>query len=107
MSEMAANGASGILSLAFCFVSGVFMGDISILSPEVQVLAHFTPTYWYNQAIHSAANGALSADLLMGYFASLGVVLLFTAGFFVLALIVARLRTQTTDAGANSAADPT
>jgi ABC-2 type transport system permease protein len=109
VNDMAANGASAIISLAFCFVSGAFMGDIDILSEEVQALAHFTPTYWYIQAIQSVVSGtagASGADLLSGYLGSLGIVLLFAIAFFSVALVAGRLRAQTADAGGNTAADP-
>ena len=105
VNEMAENGASAIISLAFCFISGVFTGDVDLLGEEVLALAHFTPTYWYNQAINSVATGASGIDLLSGYFGSLGIVLLFVVAFFSVALVAGRLRIQTANAGGNPAAD--
>ncbi|MCL2807101.1 MAG: ABC transporter permease [Coriobacteriia bacterium] len=105
LKEMALNGAANIISLAFCFLSGIFMGGISMLGEPMQVIGQFIPTYWYSEAIMSLAQGGLSSEVLVSYFTNLGVVVLFALAIFSVALLAGRREVQGTDAGGNTAAE--
>jgi len=103
--EAGLNGAANILSLAFCFLGGIFMGGAANLGETMQVIAHVIPTYWYSEAVLSLTEGGLSSGALSTYFTNLGVVALFAVAFFSVALMVARRSAQSPDAGGNTAAE--
>ena len=104
MKEMAYNGAANIISLTFCFLSGIFMGGTTYLAEGVRVAAHFIPTFWYSEAIASIAQGVSSSTLSV-YFGNLGIVALFAIAFFSVALIMGKTRAQSAQAGGNPAAE--
>jgi len=106
LKEMAINGISNIVSLAFMFLSGIFMGGITFMDEAFQAIAHVIPTYWYMVAIESLAQVSdYSAESLAPIAGSLGIILLFAATIFSVALLIGRLRVQTADAGGNTGAD--
>jgi len=105
LKEAALNGAANILSLAFCFLSGIFMGGAAFLGDTMQSLAHVIPTYWYTEAVMSLTEGGLKGEVLSSYFGNLGVVVLFAAAFFSVALLISKRAAQSSDAGGNTAAE--
>ena len=103
--EAALNGAANILSLAFSFLSGIFMGSVTLLGPTVQVIARAIPAYWYSEAVTSLTTGGLTSGLLATYFGNLGIVALFAVALFSVGLLISRRSAQSYDAGGNPAAE--
>lgn len=52
--ENGINGCSNVLSLALCFLGGIFV-PYSIMPDAVVKAAHFIPTYWYTMALEKVA----------------------------------------------------
>lgn len=52
--ENGINGCSNVLSLALCFLGGIFV-PYSIMPDAVVKAAHFIPTYWYTMALEEVA----------------------------------------------------
>lgn len=101
-SEMAANAASNITGLVLSFLGGSWM-DVSLMGGGLEVVARFTPSYWHGQALMGIAQAdGLTWDALAPALAAMGMVLLFAAALFAVALAVGRLRLG--NAGAKASA---
>jgi len=105
MKETPLNAAANILSLVFCFLSGIFLGGAALLGETLQTVARIIPTYWYSEAIFSLTEGGLTNEVLTSYFGNLGVVVLFAAAFFCIGLLISKRAAQSSDAGGNTAAE--
>lgn len=105
VSSQGANALGNLLGMAVSFLGGAWI-SMTLLGPEIQAVARFTPGWWYTDALSrtqelagSAHFAALTATILQ----DIGVVLLFAAVLFCLALIAGKLREQTASAGGNGA----
>jgi len=105
LKEAALNGAANILSLAFAFLSGAFMGGAAFLGETMQSIARVIPTYWYIEAVMSLTQGGMSNGVLLSYFANLGVVVLFALAIFSVALLMGKRGSRSTDSLGNTAAE--
>lgn len=105
LKENAANAAGNIIAMALSFLGGAWI-DIKLLGSEVVSVAHFTPSYWYTDAITQIATlSTTPTQAVLGtVFGNLGIILLFAAAIFVVALVIGRTRVQSADAGGNTAA---
>lgn len=102
-----ANAIGNLLGMAMSFLGGAWV-SLSLLGPEVQAVARFTPGWWYTDALARARDLATSADpggALEAVAADLAVVLLFAVATFLVALVVGKLREQTAEAGGNGAVE--
>lgn len=102
-----ANAIGNLLGMAMSLLGGAWI-SLSLLGPEVQAAARFTPGWWYTDALTRARDLTGSADPGAGIEAvavDLAVVLLFAAALFLVALVVGKLREQTAEAGGNGAAE--
>jgi ABC-2 type transport system permease protein len=106
LAESSLNGLMNIVSLAMLFLSGIMMGSTGYLEGVMLTIGRFIPCYWYAEAISALAGASdLSWISLQYYLTCLGVMLLFTAAVFSIALLTGSLQTQTAEAGGNSAAE--
>lgn len=104
LSALAANAIGNILGLVISFLGGAWM-SLDIAGPEVTAVAHFLPGYWYTDALSKAAHlGEASIDQVMSILSSIGVLALFAAAIFCVALVAGRMRVQTSESGGNAAA---
>lgn len=92
----AANGIGNITALVLSFLGGAWM-PLSVAPEGIQAVARFLPGFWYTEA--------LGADDWQTAFACWGVLLLFAAALFAASLVAAKLRTRTSEAGGNAAAE--
>ncbi len=92
----AANGIGNIIALVLSFLGGAWM-PLDLAPQGVQVVARFLPGFWYTDA--------LTSDGWQGASACWGVLLLFAVALFATALVAAKLRAQTSEAGGNAAAE--
>ena len=61
--------------------------------------------HWYTGALQAAADmGAATPEAVIPILENMGVMLLFTAAIFAVALVAGRLRVQSSEAGGNAAA---
>ncbi len=99
------NAVGNICGMVISFLGGAWV-PLDIMSPAVLQVAQLMPGYWYNKACGLAAhlNSVPTLDAIVPILQSMGVLLLFTAVVLVIALLVARMRTQTSTAGGNAAA---
>ena len=78
------------------------------MGAEIQTAAKFFPTYWYTQAVTESAHLAEvtweSAAPILG---NLGIIVLFAAAVFAVALAAGRVRMRSAEAGGNAAASLT
>lgn len=104
VSELVMNAAANIIGLICSFLGGIWM-SLDLLSDGVLILAHFVPTFYYGDAIVQAVNlRDFSAGSLSPLFIDMGIMLLFAAAIVMIALVVSRLRVQSSEAGGNAAA---
>ncbi|MFR3090623.1 MAG: ABC transporter permease [Eggerthella lenta] len=102
--EFASNALGNILGRVISFLGGAWI-SFDLLDPSVQMLAHFSPAYWYTGALQAAADmGAATPEAVIPILENMGVMLLFTAAIFAVALVAGRLRVQSSEAGGNAAA---
>ena len=102
--EFASNALGNILGMVISFLGGAWI-SFDLLDPSVQMLAHFSPAYWYTGALQAAADmGAATPEAVIPILENMGVMLLFTAAIFAVALVAGRLRVQSSEAGGNAAA---
>lgn len=103
--EFASNAIGNIAGMVVSFLGGVWI-SFDLLDPVVQAVAHFSPAYWYTNALQMASElgAAPTFDALAPILGNMGVLLLFTAAIFAVALVVGRLRVQSTEAGGNAGA---
>ncbi len=110
---MGALGASGLVSNAVGNIVGMlvsFLGgawvSLDLMAPEVLVLAHALPGYWYSMAcadaVHMAAGSGLGAAVPV--LQCIGVLVLFAVALLCVALAAGRARMRTSAAGGNRAA---
>ncbi|MEG0217988.1 MAG: ABC transporter permease, partial [Raoultibacter sp.] len=103
-SEFACNSIGNIGGLVIAFLGGAWV-SLTLLGPEMQAIAHFSPALWYTQALASAAEMTeLTPAALAPVLGNIGVLLLFAAAVFSIALVAGRLRLQSAEAGGNAAA---
>ena len=103
-SEIVLNAAGNIIVLVFTFLGGVWIA-IDFLGDAVVAVAHFVPSFYFNNALLAATNlHDFTAASLAPIFADLGIVLLFAAAIFAVALVAGRLKMQSAEAGGNAAA---
>ena len=103
-SEIVLNAAGNITGLALSFLGGVWVA-IDFLGESVVAIARFIPSFYYNSALLAASNlheftGSSITPILM----DVGIVLLFAAAIFAIALAAGRLKVQSAEAGGNAAA---
>ena len=102
--EMAINSIGNIVALVFSFLGGIWI-SLDIMSDLVVRIAHFIPTFYYGDAISKTVDlRSFSPDSMTPIFADMGIMLLFSAVIFAVALVAARLRAQSSEAGGNAAA---
>lgn len=102
--EFASNALGNILGMVISFLGGAWI-SFDLLDPSVQTLAHFSPAYWYTNALQGAADmTAATPDAVIGVLGNMGMMLLFTVAIFAVALVAGRLRLQSSEAGGNAAA---
>lgn len=105
-----ANAIGNLLGMGLSFLGGAWI-SLSLLGPDVQAVARFTPGWWYTQALEQAQAMAGAADpgaagAAIGAVAGdLAVVALFALALFLVALVAGKLREQTDEAGGNGAAE--
>lgn len=105
--ETTANAVGNITGMVMSFLGGAWM-SLDLLAPEIQTLAHFVPTFWYTQAINRVKGLAeFTPDSLGPILGDLGIVFLFAASLFAIALAAGRLRMKSAEAGGNAAASTT
>lgn len=89
-SELVMNAVSNILGLIVSFLGGVWV-SLDLVGEPVATIAKFTPTYYYNEALHAAFDsmgGGFTADVL----ANLGIVCLFALAVFAVGMAISRLK---------------
>lgn len=106
-SETMANAVGNISGMVMSFLGGAWI-SIELMGPEVQMLSRFVPTSWYTEAVSKSVHLtdvtlASAAPVL----ANMGVVILFAAALFAVALVVGRVRMRSSEAGGNAAASMT
>jgi ABC-2 type transport system permease protein len=103
-SEFLLNAAGNITGLVFSFLGGIWI-PLELAGDTIAKLARFTPTFYYGEALEKTNNlHDYSGASLAPVFADLGIMLLFAAALFAVALAVGHLRMQSAEAGGNAAA---
>lgn len=103
--ETAMNAIGNITGLVMSFLGGTWV-PMDIASPEVATLARFLPGYWYTDALNRASSlTGLDPAALGAIGVDIGVLLLFVAAISGAALVIGRMRAQTSSAGGNAAAE--
>ncbi len=104
-STMICNAVGNIVGMVTSFLGGAWI-SLDLMSPQVVQLAHWFPSYWYSHACQLAAHMApgSAADEI---FRCLGVLVLFILALFAIAALAGKMRTQTSEAGGNRAAEVT
>lgn len=99
-----ANAVGNIFGLIVSFLGGAWL-PLSMMTPEVDTIAHFLPGFWYTDALSQAAHlNAGAMDAAVPILGNIGILLLFAAALFCIGLVLGRLRVQTAEAGGNAAA---
>ena len=89
-SELVMNAASNIVGLIISFLGGVWI-SLDLVGEPVTTIAKFTPTYYYNEAIHGAfdaAGGGFTPEVL----SNMGIICLFALTVFAVGLAISRLK---------------
>ncbi|WP_165246707.1 ABC transporter permease [Adlercreutzia sp. ZJ141] len=87
-----ANSAANIVGLVLSFLGGAWI-DIRLMGQTLETVGHFTPSYWHGQALVSIAQAdGATWDALAPAIADMGIVFLFAAALFAVALVVGRVR---------------
>lgn len=103
-SELMVNAIGNITSLAFSFLGGIWI-TVDLMSDTVLTIAHFIPTFYFGDAVSKATNlSVVNFETLTPILQNIGIILLFAAAIFVIALVAGRLRMQSSEAGGNAAA---
>lgn len=102
-SESVVNAVGNILGLVFCFLGGLWISK-EMLGDTVIQIAHFTPAFWYSEAIDKIATiqGELTQATLVGIAGDIGIMLLFAGAIFAVSLVMGRLRLQSSSGGENA-----
>ena len=82
------------------FLGGTWI-SLDLMPEAVRAVATFTPVYWLGEGLNAAVGAEGAA---VGVMPAVGVLVLFAAAIFVVALVAGRLRTQSAEAGGNAAA---
>lgn len=102
--EMAINAVGNIVGMIMSFLGGAWI-SLSMMGPEMQALSRFVPTSWYTDAVGRCAHlTELSPDALAPILMDMGIVALFAAALFAVALVAGRVRMRTSEAGGNAGA---
>ena len=88
--ELVMNAASNITGLIISFLGGVWV-SLDLVGEPIMTIAKFTPTYYYNEALH-AAFGTLGGGFTPEVFANLGIVCLFALAVFAVGMAISRLK---------------
>ncbi|MEY8561991.1 ABC transporter permease [Eggerthellaceae bacterium 3-80] len=103
--DIICNAVGNIVGMVLSFLGGAWV-PLDLMAPEITAIAHWFPCYWYNDACLLSAHLSTGTDAtgVVSIVGDLGVLLLFAAALFGVALLIGRLRTQTMQAGGNGAA---
>ena len=88
--ELVMNAASNITGLIISFLGGVWV-SLDLVGEPVATVAKFTPTYYYNEALHSAfdaSGGGFTPEVL----ANMGIICLFALAVFAIGLAISRVK---------------
>lgn len=104
-SMLVSNAVGNIVGMVISFLGGAWI-SLDLMTPEVLVLAHALPGYWYSSACTASAHLAEGAGLsaVLPVLQDIGVMLLFAVALLCAALAAAKARTRTASAGGNRAA---
>lgn len=98
--ENASNTVGNITGMLLTFLGGTWI-SLDLMPEAVRAVATFTPVYWLGEGLNAAVGAEGAA---VGVLPAVGVLVLFAAAIFVVALVAGRLRTQSAEAGGNAAA---
>ena len=102
--EAVFNAVGNIVGMLMSFLGGAWI-SLDLLAPEVQAVSLFAPSRWYAAALYGALGLTDSSpEAVLPVVACIGVVALFAAALFAVALAVGRARRRSSDAGGNAAA---
>ncbi len=105
--EATTNAVGNIGGMVMAFMGGAWI-SLDLLGAEMQTAAKFFPTYWYTQAVTESAHLAeVTWETAAPILANLGVIVLFAAAVFAVALAAGRVRMRSAEAGGNAAASLT
>lgn len=105
--EATANAVGNIGGMVMTFMGGAWV-SLDLLGAEMQTVAKFFPTYWYTQAVTESVHlGEVTWDAAAPVLAAIGIVALFAAAIFAVALAAGRVRMRSAEAGGNAAASMT
>lgn len=86
------SGISTVAGLGTSFISGAFVPQ-ALLTPFVLNLAKFTPSYWYISNNNEIAQmTSFSFENLQTVFVNIGVMIIFTIGFYILMQFISYLK---------------
>ena len=88
--ELVMNAATNITGLIISFLGGVWI-SLDLVGEPVATIAKFTPTYYYNGALHAAfdsTSGGFTPEVLT----NMGIVCLFALALFAIGLAFSRLK---------------
>ena len=86
------SGMQTVIPLGLSFISGIFL-DSSLLTGGILNVAKFFPTYYYAQSIEKiGAYTEFGATQWGEVLSSIGIVLAFGAGYYVLMLIITNVK---------------
>ncbi len=88
--ELVMNAATNIVGLIISFLGGVWV-SLDLVGEPVATVAKFTPTYYYNEALHSAfdaSGGGFTPEVL----ANMGIICLFALAVFAIGLAISRVK---------------
>lgn len=95
-STVVANSASNIVGLVLSFLGGAWI-DVRLMGPALEAAGHFTPSYWHGQAVVDIAQAdGFTWEALAPAAGDMGMVLLFAAALFAVALVTGRVRMEPT-----------
>ncbi|WP_302962128.1 ABC transporter permease [uncultured Adlercreutzia sp.] len=97
--ENVSNTVGNIVGMVLSFLGGVWV-SADLMPEAVRTAAMFTPVHWLCTGLGAAAASAPGGEVLL----CAGVMALFAAAVFAVALVAGRLRAQTSEAGGNAAA---
>ena len=104
---MVANAVGNIAGMVMSFLGGAWI-SIELMGPEIQTLSRFIPTSWYTEAVSKSVHLTdVTLSSAAPVLANLGVVALFAAALFAVALVAGRVRMRSAEAGGNAAASMT
>lgn len=102
--EATTNAVGNIGGMVMTFMGGAWI-SLDLLGAEMQTAAKFFPTYWYTQAVTESAHlTEVTLDTVVPILADLGIIALFAASVFAVALAAGRVRMRSAEAGGNAAA---